>query len=1011
VKKGEKPIHTGRVAKETLESTETDRRRKRWYMIRKQADSLGLSYAHLEDKSMSSDEREAGYKALQQKMREMKKDLGMDNALSDARIKGLDAQIAKNSEEATPQTQAKQELASRELARRSLLHYIERTHPDYEAGWVHEDICRRLEQFVADVEAKKSPRLMLFLPPRSGKSLIASTYFPAWVLGKHPEWEFIMSSYSADLPIGFSRRVRAQLTSPEYKMVFPTTEMSKDSTSAESWRTTSSGGLRAAGVGGGITGMGAHCIPHNAPILWYTPISSIRVGDFVDGYEHSSGRVVRAKVLGVSASSGRKDITAVGDLRCTADHRVFTTDRGYVPAAGLDGANSLVLLPLRWRVLSQGLRGCEAVAEWAVKTVLLQGLLRVQQDRAAALWARMPRMRWAQKVSRSCQVSDLLHQRKQQSLGSTDLRPMWSGVQTDSIRAAKGEERKPRPRVLLANVLRRVQKAASRATEGVRHLPALRGRHYVSLLNWRVLFSQVLPRVASDRTADQRLCWGIPGTEACSSAAGSVPVRFVQQQVTAGDAPHRLRCNAQRDQQLGLVMQGVSRTSTRLGVSAEDLARAGGLQEYVVDIQTTTGNFFAGGVLVHNCFMIDDPIRDQADADSENVRTALWEWYSSTAYTRLAPGAGMVICQTRWHHADLAGQLIDKMNNDLKALTQQLADAREMMEEARSATELEEASAIVDAIQEEYNSIDRWDIVEYQALATADEYLDRVSGRIIKDEDEEPKDPRQYQKLRSKGDALHPARFPRPLLLKYKATMQPRHWAALYQQNPVPDEGLFFTKDLFRFRPHLPQTEELITYAAWDLAIGSKNSNDYTVGIVVGLDYQDNLWVLDMLRGRWGDLDKVANHIVDLHTKYRCSLTGIEKGQLELALKPILSRVMKKRNTYIALAEGESALKPITDKVVRARPLQGRMQQGGVLFPSDQPWVDALRNELLRFPAGVHDDCVDALAWAVRMTSGVAPPVKPSTMAQGEPFDGFKTWRDRLSLIMANGRERSFMAR
>ena len=78
---------------------------------------------------------------------------------------------------------------------------------------------------------------------------------------------------------------------------------------------------------------------------------------------------------------------------------------------------------------------------------------------------------------------------------------------------------------------------------------------------------------------------------------------------------------------------------------------------------------------------------------------------------------------------------------------------------------------------------------------------------------------------------------------------------------------------------------------------------------------------------------------------------------------------------------------------------------------ADQPWVDPLRNELLRFPAGVHDDCVDALAWAVRLTSGVAPPPKPSLVAQGEPFDGFKTWRDRLSLIMARGRERTFMAR
>ena len=258
---------------------------------------------------------------------------------------------------------------------------------------------------------------------------------------------------------------------------------------------------------------------------------------------------------------------------------------------------------------------------------------------------------------------------------------------------------------------------------------------------------------------------------------------------------------------------------------------------------------------------------------------------------------------------------------------------------------------------------------------------------------------------------MHPARFPRPLLLKYKATMQPRHWSALYKQNPVPDEGLFFTKDLFRYRPHLPPKDELLTFAAWDLAIGSKNSNDYTVGIAVGIDHEDNLWVLDMLRGRWGNLDKIANYVIDLHVRYNCTLTGIEKGQLELALMPVLRTAMRKRKTYIALAEGDSALRPVTDKVVRARPLQGRMQQGTVLFPSDQPWVDPLRNELLRFPAGVHDDCVDALAWVTRLTSGVAPPPKPSLVPKGEAYDGFKSWRDRLAVLAAGGRERPFMAR
>ena len=60
-------------------------------------------------------------------------------------------------------------LAQRVLARRRLLQFTQMTHPAYSAGWVHDDICRRLERFSQEVAEKKSPRLMLLLPPRHGK--------------------------------------------------------------------------------------------------------------------------------------------------------------------------------------------------------------------------------------------------------------------------------------------------------------------------------------------------------------------------------------------------------------------------------------------------------------------------------------------------------------------------------------------------------------------------------------------------------------------------------------------------------------------------------------------------------------------------------------------------------------------------------------------------------------------------------------------------------------------------
>jgi hypothetical protein len=75
------------------------------------------------------------------------------------------------------------ELAKRELARRELMR---RKLPEYQAGWIHADICARLERFYADIQAGRSPRLMLFMPPRHGKSTIASKLFPAWAFGQDP---------------------------------------------------------------------------------------------------------------------------------------------------------------------------------------------------------------------------------------------------------------------------------------------------------------------------------------------------------------------------------------------------------------------------------------------------------------------------------------------------------------------------------------------------------------------------------------------------------------------------------------------------------------------------------------------------------------------------------------------------------------------------------------------------------------------------------------------------------
>lgn len=171
------------------------------------------------------------------------------------------------------------EIARRTLARRRLIYFVQQFQPNYKAGWVHEDICRRLERFLQLVVEGKSPRLLLFCPPRLGKSLLASQYFPAWALGHYPGFEFIAASYNNALPIGFSRRIRELLRDPFYMAMFNNTRLSEESQAVEAWRTTAGGGYITAGVGTGITGKGCHIGVIDDPIKDWEAADSAQIRD------------------------------------------------------------------------------------------------------------------------------------------------------------------------------------------------------------------------------------------------------------------------------------------------------------------------------------------------------------------------------------------------------------------------------------------------------------------------------------------------------------------------------------------------------------------------------------------------------------------------------------------------------------------------------------------------------------------------------------------------------------
>jgi predicted phage terminase large subunit-like protein len=168
------------------------------------------------------------------------------------------------------------------------------------------------------------------------------------------------------------------------------------------------------------------------------------------------------------------------------------------------------------------------------------------------------------------------------------------------------------------------------------------------------------------------------------------------------------------------------------------------------------------------------------------------------------------------------------------------------------------------------------------------------------------------------------------------------------------------------------------------------------VGVTLIQDERDYIHFVEVVRFK-EDSFTIIEEILDAAMRWGSEPTapltiGFEDGQIWKSIKPLLEKRMAERAQYPPYKE----LTPLTDKMARARPLQGRMQQGRVYFPSGAGWLPEVKKELLRFPAGAHDDIVDALAWATTLAVGSRPPRK------AEPKKP-KSWRDKLKTLDTSG--------
>jgi predicted phage terminase large subunit-like protein len=172
--------------------------------------------------------------------------------LSDTDLRVLEAQLTKL-----------EKLKERELSQKKFIKFVEKVWPTFISGAHHKRMAEAFER-VANGTCK---RLIINMPPRHTKSEFASYLLPAWFLGRFPHKKVIQASHTAELAVGFGRKVRNLVDSDVYHEIFPDLHLQSDSKAAGRWNTSKGGDYFAIGVGGAVTGKGADVLiiddPHS----------------------------------------------------------------------------------------------------------------------------------------------------------------------------------------------------------------------------------------------------------------------------------------------------------------------------------------------------------------------------------------------------------------------------------------------------------------------------------------------------------------------------------------------------------------------------------------------------------------------------------------------------------------------------------------------------------------------------------------------------------------------------
>lgn len=311
--------------------------------------------------------------------------------------------------------------------------------------------------------------------------------------------------------------------------------------------------------------------------------------------------------------------------------------------------------------------------------------------------------------------------------------------------------------------------------------------------------------------------------------------------------------------------------------------------------------------------IIDDPIAGREEAESENNRQKCWDAYVDDFCSRLTPNAPQVFITTRWHQDDPAGRILPEDWHGESGLISG-RDGRQ------------------------------WRVICIPAICNR---LDDPLGREI-------------------GETLWPEWF---TLYHWKPFQKnARTWSSLYQQAPSPEEGTFFKREWFnRYRiEDLPRNMHI--YGTSDYAV-TDGGGDYTVHRVWGIPPDGSLWLLGGWRGQTTS-DIWIDELIRLWKQFKPFAWFGESGVIAKAVEPMLRTRMRECKIGGRL----EWLPSIHDKPTRARGFQARAAMKTVNLPNTSEG-DEILDEYLRFPAGKHDDDVDAASLIGRALDQAHPAI------------------------------------